>query len=259
MRARAMFLICFALTFCGCSEALANKRVALVIGNSAYQHVPKLPNPANDADAVGILFKNAGFDSVEMHQNLDVNDMRRAVGDFSNQARDADIAVIYYAGHGIEAGGVNYLIPVDASLRRDIDVEEETVSLDRLLQVMEPARRLRLVILDASRNNPFAKSMARTMASHAIGRGLGRVEPATWDTLVAFATRAGSTAADGEGAHSPYTTALLKHLVTPGLDVRLAFGRVRDDVLRSTGNKQEPFVFGSLGAAVVTLAPLTAE
>jgi uncharacterized caspase-like protein len=159
----------------GIGGALADKRVALLIGNSAYQHVPKLPNPANDAEAVGILFKSAGFDSVETRENLNVNDMRRVVRDFSDQARDADVAVI------LEVSGVNYLIPVDASLRRDIDVEDEAVSLDRLLLAMEPAKRLRLVILDACRDNPFTKSMTRTMASRAIGRGLARIEPATSD------------------------------------------------------------------------------
>jgi hypothetical protein len=240
-------------------ECPAEGRVALVIGNSKYQHVPSLLNPANDAGAIALLMRGAGFDSVETYENLGVNDMRRVVRDFSDRTRTADIAVIYYAGHGLEVNGVNYLVPVDASLRRDIDVEDEAVSLDRLLLVMEPAKRLRLVILDACRDNPFTKSMARTMASRAIGRGLARVEPTTSDTLVAFAAKAGLTAADGHGtSHSPFTTALLKHLVTPGLDVRLAFGRVRDDVMNTTGNKQEPFVYGSLGGTTVTLASLTA-
>ena len=116
----------------------------------------------------------------------------------------------------MEVGGVNYLVPVDATLRRDIDVEDETVSLDRLLQVMEPAKRLRLVILDACRDNPFVKSMTHTMASRAIGRGLARVEPTTSDTLVAVAAKAGLTAADGGETHSPFTAALLKYIVTPG-------------------------------------------
>jgi uncharacterized caspase-like protein len=261
MRARTLSLLYLVLTLLGfgSGEALADRRVALVIGNSTYQHVPKLPNPENDAGAIGILFKSAGFDSVELRENLGVNEMRRVVRDFSDRARDADVAVIYYAGHGIEAGGVNYLVPIDASLRRDIDVEDEAVSLDRLLQVLEPAKRLRLIILDACRDNPFTKSMARTMASRAIGRGLARVEPVTSDTLIAFAAKAGLTAADGDGTHSPFTTALLKHLVTPGLDVRLALGRVRDEVLSRTGNKQEPFVYGSLGGSTVTLASLSAE
>jgi hypothetical protein len=242
-----------------CTEAMADKRVALLFGNSRYQHVPNLPNPAGDAGAVKLLFESAGFDVVQLQSDLGVNEMRRAVRDFTEQTRDADIAVIYYAGHGIEVNGMNYLVPVDASLRRDIDVEDETVSLERLLQVLEPAKRLRLVILDACRDNPFTKSMARTMASRSVGRGLARVEPVTSDTLIAFAAKAGSTAADGSGAHSPFTSALLKYIVTPGLDVRLALGRVRDEVLANTSNKQEPFVYGSLGGSVVTLASISSE
>lgn len=238
---------------------MAEKRVALVIGNSNYQHVPNLSNPVNDAGAIVLLLKSAGFDIVEARDNLGVNDMRRIVRDFSDRTRDADIAVIYYAGHGMEVGGINYLVPIDATLRRDIDVEDETISLDRLLQVMEPAKRLRLVILDACRDNPFVKSMSRTMASRAIGRGLARVEPTTSDTLIAFAAKAGLTAADGDATHSPFTSALLRYLVTPGLDIRLALGRVRDDVMKTTSNKQEPFVYGSLGGTTVTLAALTTD
>lgn len=242
-----------------CAPAMADKRVALVIGNARYQHAPNLPNPANDAAAIDVLLKSAGFATVIARQNLGVSDLRREIRDFTEQTRDADIAVIYYAGHGIELNGMNYLVPVDASLRRDIDVEDETVPLDRLLQVLEPAKRLRLVILDACRENPFTKSMGRTMVSRSIGRGLARIEPVTSDTLVAFAAKAGSTAADGSGTHSPFTTALLKHMVTPGLDVRLAFGRVRDEVLANTNNRQEPFVYGSLGGKPVTLAALTTD
>jgi uncharacterized caspase-like protein len=242
-----------------CSDAFATNRVALIIGNSAYQRVPVLANPENDADAMSILFKRMGFNTVQLQKDLGINDMRRVIRDFSDAAREADVAVIYYAGHGIEVGGLNYLIPVDAALRRDIDVEDESVSLDRLLQVMEPARQLRLVILDACRENPFATSMKRTMVSRSIGRGLARVEPTTSNTLIAFAAKAGSTAADGAGTDSPFTSALLKHLETPGLDVRLAFGRVRDEVLKSTTGGQEPFVYGSLGGATVTLSSLTTD
>ncbi len=233
--------------------AQAEKRVALVIGNSAYRHVAKLPNPTNDAAAISLLLRRAGFDVVETRSDLGANEMRRAVRDFSDTARDADMAVVYYAGHGIEIGGANYLIPVDAALQRDIDVEDETVSLDRVLALLEPARRLRLVILDACRDNPFLGTMKRTMASRSVGRGLARVEPVGSDTLVAFAAKAGSTAADGNSVHSPFTAALLQHIATPGLDLRIAFGRVRDEVLKNTGNRQEPFVYGSLGGGNVAL------
>jgi len=246
----AMTLICV-----GMLPSHAEKRVALVIGNSSYGKVARLPNPANDAAAIAGLFSKAGFDVVQSKSNLDLSLMRRALRDFTDAVREADVAVVFYAGHGIEVNGTNYLIPVDAVLERDIDVEDETVSLDRVSQIIEAARRLRVVILDACRDNPFASSMKRTVANRSIGRGLGRVDVMTADTLVAFAARAGSTAADGSGANSPYTTALLQHLVTPGLDVRLALGRVRDQVLASTGGRQEPFVYGSLGGAEVSLVP----
>jgi uncharacterized caspase-like protein len=235
------------------TSASAERRVALVIGNSAYQNVPKLYNPVNDARAVAALLKNAGFDVVESRSDLGIANIKRAMRDFANVALDADIGVIYYAGHGIEVDGTNYLIPVDAALERDIDVDDETVSLDRVLKSLEPVKRLRLIILDACRDNPFTRSMKRTIASRSVGRGLAKVEPTTSDTVIAFAAKAGSTALDGDAKNSPFTAALLKHLATPGLDLRIAFGQVRDDVLKATSNKQEPFVYGSLGGTTVSL------
>ncbi len=239
----------------GTSQAVAEKRVALVIGNSAYRNVAKLPNPSRDASAISALLKKAGFDVVESRDNLSITDMRRAMRDFSDKTRDADIAVVFYAGHGIEMDGTNYLIPVDALLERDVDVEDEAFPLDRIIRIMEPVKRLRLVILDACRDNPFMRSMKRTVASRSIGRGLAKVDVQMSDTLIAFAAKAGSTAADGDGNNSPFTTALLNNITTPGLDLRLAFGRVRDEVLKSTGSKQEPFVYGSLGGTTVALVP----
>ena len=237
------------------SDAHAEKRVALVIGNSNYVKVRQLPNPEKDATAIAALFRASGFDVVEAQNNVNANAMRRAFRNFSDTARDADIAVVYYAGHGIEVDGTNYLLPVDTVLERDLDVEDEAVSLERIVKILEPAKRLRLVILDACRDNPFVKTMKRVVATRSIGRGLARVEPQTSDTLIAFAAKAGSTAADGDGPHSPFTEALLKYITTPGLDLRLAFGRVRDEVLRTTNNRQEPFVYGSLGGTTVSLVP----
>ncbi len=235
--------------------ALADKRVALVIGNSSYRNVAKLSNPANDAAAVAAMFKSAGFDTVESKLNLTVGELRKALRDFGNMSRDADVAVVYYAGHGIELDGTNYLIPIDATLETDADVLDETLSLDRVLFAVEPARQLRLVILDACRDNPFAKTMKRTIASRAIGRGLAKVEPSSPNTMIAFAAKAGSTASDGDSKNSPFATALVNHLTKPGLDLRKAFGFVRDDVLKATNNAQEPFVYGSLGGNDVTLVP----
>jgi uncharacterized caspase-like protein len=221
--------------------------VVLVIGNSAYENVAPLANPANDAAAVTATFKNAGYEVVESRRNLKIADMRRAFRDFADKSRDADIAIVYFAGHGVEIDGTNYIVPVDAALDRDLDVFDEAFPLERILVSIEPAKQLRLVILDACRDNPFTKMMKRTTASRAIGRGLAKVEPASPNTLIAYASKAGSTAADGDSVNSPFTAALVRHIATPGLDVRKAFGYVRDDVLKATGNRQEPYVYGSLG------------
>jgi uncharacterized caspase-like protein len=237
------------------AQAEAGKRVALVVGMSKYKEVARLANPARDADAITNLFRRAGFDVVDSERDLTIADLRRVVREFAEAARDADIAVVYYAGHGIEMDGNNYLIPTDAKLLSDFDVQDETMSLDRVLRALDPVKRLKLVILDACRDNPFAKSMKRTIATRAIGRGLAEIEPAASDTLVAFAAKAGAVASDGDGQNSPFAAALVKHLTEPGLDLRIAFGRVRDDVLRSTGNRQEPFVYGSLGGDTLALVP----
>ncbi|GGI28884.1 caspase family protein [Bradyrhizobium guangdongense] len=242
----------------GAAPAFAGKRVALVLANSAYQHAPSLANPVNDGAVMAKTLKDAGFDVVESRHDLTALDTRRVLRDFADATRDADIAVVYYAGHGIEVEGSNYLIPVDAKLERDTDVYDEALSLDRVLVAVEPAKQLRLVILDACRDNPFGRTMKRTLASRGIGRGLAQVEPTSTNTLIAYSAKAGFTAQDGDGANSPFTLALSKHLTTPGLDVRRAFGFVRDDVLKSTGNKQEPFVYGSLGGEDVPLVPVRA-
>jgi uncharacterized caspase-like protein len=211
---------------------------ALVIGNGAYEKATKLLNPSNDAKAISGMLQSAGFEAVALHENFGIREMRRAINDFADIARDADTAVVYYSGHGMEMNGVNYLIPVDAVLDRDIDVPYETVSLDTLLQVLEPARRLRLVMLDACRDNPFVRTMKRSVGSRTMGRGLAPVEPTSVNTLIAYAAKAGSIALDGEGSNSPYATAVVNNLAIPGLDLRLAFGRVPDEVLKVTRNRQ---------------------
>ncbi|WP_082656187.1 caspase family protein [Bradyrhizobium valentinum] len=238
--------------------AFAEKRVALVLGNSAYKNVAPLANPINDSAKIASTLKDAGFDVVDSRRDMAAAETRRALRDFADRARDADIAVVYYAGHGIEVDGANYLIPVDARLERDTDIYDEGLSLDRILIAIEPAKKLRLVILDACRDNPFARTMKRTVASRAIGQGLAKVEPTSPNVLIAYSAKAGSTAADGDGQNSPFTTALSHHLTKPGLDVRRAFGFVRDEVLKTTNNRQEPFVYGSLGGEDVPLVPAPA-
>ncbi|MDH2345231.1 caspase family protein [Bradyrhizobium sp. SSUT18] len=251
---RNLALLIFGL-WLACGPAHAERRVALVIGNSAYKSVPKLANPVSDAGLIGGMLKKAGFDTVDVRQDLNAPEMRKALREFGARTRDADVAVIYYAGHGLEVDGTNYLIPIDAALETDTDVYDEALPIDRVLVSIEPAKQLRLVILDACRDNPFAKTMKRTVASRAIGRGLAKVEPTSPNTMIAFAAKAGSTASDGDSRNSPFATALVDHLPKPGLDLRKAFGFVRDDVLKSTANKQEPFVYGSLGGDDVPLVP----
>lgn len=250
---RILFLLLPVLLFC--QPAWAGNRVALVIGNSAYKNAAPLSNPVNDAAIVEATLTNAGFDVVQTRRDLQAIEMRRTLRDFADQARDADVAVIYYAGHGMEIEGTNYLIPVDATLERDTDVYDEAFSLDRVMLAIEPAKQLRLVILDACRNNPFSEKMKRTVGSRSISRGLARIEPATANTLVAFAAKAGSTASDGNSKNSPYAAALVKYIGTPGLDLRRVFGFVRDDVMKATGNRQEPYVYGTLGGDDVPLVP----
>jgi Caspase domain len=255
MRRFGAIIIAAWVSWFSSEPALAEKRVALVIGNSAYENVARLGNPANDATAMTATLKDAGFDVVDSRRNLNIADMRRAFRDFSDKARDADVAVVYFAGHGIEVDGTNYVIPVDAALERDLDVFDEAFPLDRILATIEPAKQLRLVILDACRLNPFAKTMKRAIGSRAVGRGLARVEPNSPNTLIAFASKADSIASDGDSKNSPFTSALVRYIATPGLDLRKAFGFVRDDVLRSTSNRQEPYVYGSLGGDDVPLVP----
>jgi hypothetical protein len=242
---------------CAPDSAWADKRVALIIGNSRYQTVPQLPNPARDASAVAQMFRDAGFDSVDLQLDVGNLEFKRAIRRFEAAADEADIAVVYYAGHGLEIGATNYLIPTDARLASDRDADDEAIALERMVSSADGAKRLRLIILDACRDNPFIGTMRRErkVANRAVTAGLGRVEPTSTDTLIAYAAKAGSTADDGDGQHSPFTSAILKDLPVPGLDVRLAFGRVRDDVLKNTANRQEPFVYGSLGGGNVSLVP----
>src|ERR1700712_2048918 len=237
--------------------AWADKRVALVVGNSTYQTVAQLPNPSRDANSVAQMFRDAGFDTVDLALDVGNLEFKRAIRKFESMADNADIAVVYYAGHGLEISGANYLIPVDAKLASDRDADDEAITLERLVSSADGARRLRLIILDACRDNPFTASMKRERkgANRAVASGLGKVEPTSTDTLIAYAAKAGSTAEDGDGQHSPFTSAVLKNLTVPGLDIRLAFGRVRDEVMRSTAKRQEPFVYGSLGGGNISLVP----
>jgi len=226
----------------------AERRVALVIGNSGYKRVPALRNPANDAKALVAALRSVGFSEVHELIDADLTQLGTALKAFGDLAAGADWAVIYFAGHGIEVGGTNYLIPVDAALEQQSHIEDETVPLSRLLAKVAGASKMQLVILDACRNNPFVPRMRGTAKQvRAIGRGLASIEP-EGAVLVAYAARDGTMALDGESENSPYLAALVKHLPEPGLEISLLFRKVRDEVLGKTARQQEPYTYGSLPA-----------
>jgi uncharacterized caspase-like protein len=221
----------------------------LIIGNSTYAAVEALANPARDAASIGDALRDEGF---EVTTIIDATrqQMLTALQNFQDEADRSDWAIIYFAGHGMEMGGHDYLIPVDAKLADSRNVEDEAVSLDRVQAAVGGASGLRLILLDACRNNPFLARMKRTAgATRAVARGLEAVEPDPGALLV-FATRGGEAADDGGREHSPFTAALLKEIRVPGLEVRRLFDAVRDDVLESTGRRQMPFSYGSLSANV---------
>ncbi len=259
--ALAGFAVAIALTAFGPAEAQTDlKRVALVIGNAAYANAPQLANPRNDAGAMADSLRSIGF-IVEEGIDLDTAGMYAAVRSFGTLAETADVALVFYAGHGIQVDGTNYLLPTDVSLNRERDLNYEGVPLQLIMSEVAQTKRLGVVIIDACRDNPFAQQLARSMGptrSALVGRGLARVEEAPADTLIAFATRDGAVAEDGDGINSPYTTALLSHLDEPGLEIGQYFRRVRDTVLDATNGRQEPFVYGSLSADQFYLNPATA-
>jgi tetratricopeptide (TPR) repeat protein len=221
------------------------RRVALVIGNGNYVHTPKLANPTRDAQAVARSLRAIGFQSVTVASDQSRESLIGALRSFAREAEKADWAMVYYAGHGIEVGGVNYLIPVDAKLETDRDAALETVSLEQVLSAVDGARKIKLVVLDACRDNPFAAQMRRTVATRSIGRGLGRIEP-EGATLVVYAAKHGQTALDGDGANSPFASALVRRMATPDIEINKIFRLIRDDVMDATAGRQEPFTYGSL-------------
>ena len=220
--------------------AWAETRVALVIGNSNYLNASPLPNPSNDARAVAAKLSAIGFD-VALHENLDGQAFRVALGEFSEKALNADLVLVFYAGHGIELNGQNYLIPVDARMKSEATAQFEAISLEQVLGPVREAGKLGLVMLDACRNNPFAATMQRSNGTRSVSRGLApiSVEGET-GVLISFAAEAGKTADDGNGQHSPYTEALLGVLDQPGLEVGRMFRTVRAKVRETTGGVQVP-------------------
>lgn len=239
-----------AILIAGSSPAMA-KRVALVIGNSAYKNTVALPNPVNDAKAITTKLRDLGFEVVS-GLDQDYVGMRRSVADFAKTARGAEIALLFYAGHGIQVRGQNYLIPTDAKFEDETSLDFETMPVDFILSQMSNDVKVQMVFLDACRNNPLARSLASRMApSRSVTVGVGLAEIKLQETggegsVIAFATSPGDVALDGEGQNSPFTSALLRHIDEPDASIQTVMTRVTGDVYRETGQRQRPWVNASL-------------
>ena len=241
---RLAMLLCIAFILPSVPALGQERRVALVIGNAAYSHAAPLPNAVNDADAMAESLRGLGF-QVTAVRNQTASALRRSLRDFSDATCGADVALLFYAGHGLQMGqrdrAENYLVPVDARLSAARDMEDETIALSRILHLMEGAR-ARLIILDACRDTPLMARMVQAGATRSVSRGLAPIDAAgAHGTLVAFSTAPGAVAADGSGWNSPFTTALVRHLpTTPGVELRGVLTRVRADVAQATGNAHVP-------------------
>jgi tetratricopeptide (TPR) repeat protein len=221
------------------------RRVALVIGNSEYRGVPFLPNPRRDSAAVADALRRTGFNSVQLANDLTREQMIDRLKKFAVESDGADWSLVYFAGHGIEVGGQNFVIPVDAKLTADRDVQFEAVQLEQVMAATDGAKRLRLLLLDACRENPYANQMKRMVASRSINSGLAQVDSDA-GMLVVFAAKHGQVAYDGQGENSPFVSALIRRMLTPQLEIRKLFDLVRDDVMAATGRRQQPFSYGSV-------------
>jgi tetratricopeptide (TPR) repeat protein len=221
------------------------RKVALIIGNGAYKNVEPLANPPRDAKLIASTFRELGFATVTLVPDLGRDKFFATLHEFGQEAEKADWAVVYYAGHGMEIGGVNYLIPVDARLKADSDAETQAVALEQVIASVAGARKLRLVMLDACRDNPFEKTMQRTIALKLVNRGFSNIEPEA-GFMVVYAAKHGETALDGDSLNSPFATVLARVIKEPRIEVRKLFDIVRDDVWKVTNRTQQPFTYGSL-------------
>ncbi len=228
------------------TPALAEKRVALVIGNAKYQHTVELKNPTNDARAVADALKSVGFEVIE---GLDLTEigMQKAVSEFSAKLQTADVGLLYYAGHGLQVDGRNYLVPVDASLDNELQLQFQTISTNLILNVMESGKRISILLLDACRNNPLAEHLSRSLGTRGttLGRGLAKIEVDT-GTYIGYSTQPGNVALDGEGENSPFATALVDNIEKPNVDIELMMRKVRADVIGMTKGYQVPWGNSSL-------------
>jgi uncharacterized caspase-like protein len=233
------FLVAACAICAGADLSFADTRVALVIGNGAYAHAPHLLNPSHDAEDVGAALRREGFQTI-VGIDLDQAGMQDAAIRFARAARTADVAVFYYSGHAMQYGGVNYLVPIDAELHDEADLRR-MARVDDILSDLQQAKNLRILVLDSCRDNPLADELSRSIGrtrSASIGRGLAKMESPN-GTIISYATQSGATALDGDGHHSPYTSAFLKHIEDKD-EVSTVFHRISSTVYESTGGEQTP-------------------
>ena len=232
------------------TAAQAEKRIALVIGNATYANTAPLSNPGNDVADIAAALRRLNFQVIE-GRDLDKRSMERTVRQFAVELPGADVALFYYAGHGLQIGGQNYLMPTDAKLSGEGDVDFESVPLSLILKQMEREAKTSLILLDACRDNPLGRNLARSMGTRAvqIGQGLAEVKTGV-GTLIGFSTQPGSVSLDGTGRNSPYAAALLDHIEVPGKDVSAVLVSVRNDVLKVTTGRQVPWEHTSLTGQV---------
>lgn len=230
------------------ATASAEKRVALVIGNSNYAQAAALPNPVNDANDISAALKRAGFEVI-LGLDVDKRAFDTKVRNFADLLENADAAIFFYAGHGLQVAGRNYLLPVDARVQSERDLDFDAVNLDFVLKQMELARadKTNIVFLDACRDNPFAGNLARSMGtrSASVGKGLAQVDTGV-GTFIAYSTQPGNVALDGTGRNSPFTAALARHVAEPGRNLTSVMIEVRKDVLAATDGKQVPWDHSAL-------------
>jgi uncharacterized caspase-like protein len=228
------------------APAHAQSRVALVVGNSAYRHTPRLINPINDARDIAAALASLGFDVSEAI-DLDKASLDAALRAFADRSVSADTALVFYAGHGLQVAGQNYLLPIDAKLESERDLDFEAVRLDLVLRQLETGRagKTSLVFLDACRDNPLARNLARAMGLRSLERGLAPVESGA-GAFIAYSTQPGNIARDGVGRNSPFAAALLRHIAAPGYNVSALMIAVRKDVMAATGGRQVPWDHSAL-------------
>jgi len=231
------------------TQAVAVERTALVIGISDYRYVTPLKNTVKDAKAIAKALEALDF-RVETVIDGNGEQIKKALDSFAFTAETADVALVYFAGHAVEVAGKNFMIPADANFSRAEDITARTISLPQILSAAGSARKLRIAILDACRDNPFTglEGVSKVVSATESDSGGGGLAPPSPDrgTLVVYSAKDGAVALDGTGQHSPFAQALLAHLPTPDLEISMMFRRVRDDVLRATQRFQEPHFYGSL-------------